>query len=44
MAVQTGWTTIEDLVDTGQDVSDKLDTAFSNTDDAITQLNINTFF
>lgn len=39
---KTLWTSIVDLVSTGQDVSDKLDTAFGNIDDAITQIDTNT--
>lgn len=39
---KTLWTTIVDLVSTGQNVSDNLDVAFSNLDDAIDQVNTNT--
>lgn len=38
---KTLWTTIQDLVDTGRDVSSKLDTAFNNVDNAINQIDIN---
>lgn len=36
------WTTIVDLVSTGQNVSDNLDTAFTNIDTAIAQVDTNT--
>lgn len=39
---KTLWQTIVDLVSTGQDVSDALDTAFSNIDDVIDQVDANT--
>jgi len=39
---KTLWSTIVDLVSTGQGVSDNLDTAFINIDDAITQIDANT--
>lgn len=39
---KTLWTSIVDLVSTGQNVSDKLDTAFTNVDNAITQVDTNT--
>ena len=39
---KTLWTSIVDLVSTGQNVSDKLDTAFTNVDTAITQVDTNT--
>jgi len=39
---KTLWETILDLVSTGQSVSDNLDTAFSNVDDAIDQIDANT--
>lgn len=43
MALQkTLWQSIVDLVSTGQNVSDQLDTAFTNIDDAITQVDANT--
>ena len=38
---QTGWTTIVDLVSTGQDMSDNLDVAFTNIDTAIDQVDTN---
>ena len=38
---KTLWTTIVDLVSTGQNVSDKLDTAMANVDTAITQIDTN---
>ena len=40
--LKTLWTTIQDLVDEGQEISDNFDTAFSNIDDAIDQIDINT--
>lgn len=39
---KTLWTTIVDLVSTGQNVSDNLDTAFTNIDAAIDQIDANT--
>jgi len=39
---KTLWTSIVDLVSTGQNVSDNLDVAFSNLDDAIDQVDVNT--
>lgn len=39
---KTLWTTIQDLVDSGQDVSDALDLAFGNIDTAIDQIDTNT--
>ena len=39
---KTLWTQIVDLVSTGQNVSDKLDTAFNNLDTAIDQIDANT--
>lgn len=39
---KTLWTSIVDLVSTGQNVSDNLDVAFSNLDDAIDQVDLNT--
>ena len=39
---KTLWTTIVDLVSTGQNVSDKLDTAMTNIDLGLTQVDANT--
>ena len=39
---KTLWTSIVNLVSTGQNVSDNLDTAFTNIDAAITQVDTNT--
>lgn len=39
---KTLWTTIVDLISTGQNVSNGLDTAFTNIDAAITQVDTNT--
>ncbi len=39
---KTLWTTIVDLISTGQNVSDGFDTAFTNIDAAITQVDTNT--
>lgn len=38
---QTGWSTITDLVSTGQNVSDSFDVAFTNIDTAILQIDAN---
>lgn len=38
---KTSWQQIVDLVSTGQDISDAFDTAFSNIDDAIDQVDVN---
>jgi len=40
--VKTLWSQMQDLVSTGQHVSDNLDTAFDNIDDAIDQIDTNT--